>query len=179
MTAFLKRFGLLVLESSILPASISLASAAPAYFPGTGQWYEAVYEPNGLTWDEAYTEAINRGGYLCTISNADENVFVASLVDSTYYSDVSINGDRLGPWLGGFRHAFESNWQWVTGEPFGYANWWPGQPDGYGGSEQRLQFYAGASTGATWGDCPSDPPPGYSAPRGFIVEYNYPKLSIT
>src|ERR1035437_9363910 len=93
------------------------SSAAVVFFAGTEHWYEAVKVPDGLTWNEAYTNAIHRGGYLCTITNNAENTFAASLVDASYYSGVSINNDILGPWLGGFRHANESNWQWVTGEP--------------------------------------------------------------
>lgn len=155
------------------------ASASAVYFAGTGHWYEAVQVPAGLTWNEALTNATLRGGYLCTVTNAAENTFAASLVDASFYSGVSINNDILGPWLGAFRHANESNWQWLTGEPFVYVNWHSGQPDGYGGSEQRLQFYNGINIGSTWGDHPGDPIPGYSLPRGYIVEYDHPKLSIT
>jgi hypothetical protein len=156
------------------------AAAGLAYFPGTGHWYEAVRVAAGVTWNEAVTNALSRGGYLCALTNAAENSFAASLVDITYYSDVSINGDILGPWLGGFRHANQSNWQWLTGEPFTYLNWYPGQPDGYGGSEQRLQFYNRTAVGSTWGDHPGDPLSGYSLPRGYIVEYDQlPRLGAS
>jgi hypothetical protein len=176
MRGFLKAF--IALLTLLAAESVFTSSAAVVYFAGTGHWDEAVNVPGGLTWNEALTNAINRGGYLCTITNDAENAFAASLVDASYYSGVSINNDILGPWLGGFRHAYESNWQRVTGEPFAYSNWHPTQPDGYGGSEQRLQFYNGINTGSTWGDHPGDPIPGYSLPRGFIVEYSQPKLSI-
>lgn len=177
MHAFQKQ--LLACGSFMLTVIFSAASGAPVFYAGTGHWYEAVKVPAGLTWGEAYTNAINRGGYLCTIADSNENAFAASLVDVSDYSDISINHDILGPWLGGLRHAGESTWHWVTGESFTYTDWYPGQPDGYGGSEQRLQFYAGASVGATWGDHPGDPIPGYSLPRGYIVEYDqYPQLSI-
>jgi len=155
------------------------ANASLNFFPGTGHWYEPVLVPDGIQWPDANAAAMARGGYLCTITNADENTFVASLVDVSYYSGVSINNDILGPWLGGFRHANESQWQWVTGEPFIFMDWHPGQPDGYGGSEQRLQFYAGAGTGSTWGDHPGTPISGYSLPRGYIVEYDHPPLAAT
>jgi hypothetical protein len=118
-----------------------------------------------------------RGGHLCTITNGAEDIFVASLVDISYYSEVSIHNDILGPWLGGFRHANQSDWQWVSGEAFPYSNWCDNQPDGYGGSEQRSQFYNRASIGSTWGDHPGDPIAGYSLPRGYIVEYDRPLLT--
>ncbi len=172
-----------ILHRTLLVAAVALhlsaAHAAMVFFAQTGHWYEAVNVPEGITWNEAYTNAINRGGYLCTITNASENDFVASLVDITYYSGVSVNNDILGPWLGGLRHANQSTWQWVTGEPFSYINWYPNQPDGYGGSEQRLQFYHGATVGSTWGDHPGDPIAGYSLPRGYIVEYDLiPRLGL-
>jgi hypothetical protein len=152
--------------------------AAPVFNPDTGHWYEAVLVPDGITWSQSYTNAINRGGYLCTITNAAENTFVASLVDTNYYSAPSMFGDILGPWLGGFRRAGESTWNWVTGEPFSYAPWYPGQPDGYGGSDQRLQYYARFTTGSTWGDHPGEPISGFYLPRGYIAEYELPRTFI-
>ena len=177
MNSFAKR--IMGLITFIVFGVLLNASSELAYYPATGHYYEAVKVPQGITWDAAYTNAINRGGYLCTVTNDSENTFVASLVDGSYYSDVSVNNDILGPWLGGFRHANSGTWQWVTGEPFNYFNWYPGQPDGFGGSEQRLQYYARATVGATWGDHPGTPISGYSLPRGFIVEYNSSKLEIT
>ena len=158
---------------------LSLGSAV--FFADTGHWYEAVKVPAGITWTDANIGAVQRGGYLCTITNSSENTFAASLVDANYYSNPSTYyGDILGPWLGGFRHANDSNWQWVTGEPFNYTDWYPRQPDGYGGDEQRLQFYNNTSIGSTWGDAtPDEPPTGYFLPRGYIVEYNAPPLFIS
>ena len=179
MRSSIKALGALAILVPALFGSIFTASAAATYFAGTGHWYEAVKVSDGITWPDAYTNAINRSGHLATITNAAENTFVASLVDISYYSDMSIHGDILGPWLGGFRHANDANWQWVTGEPFSYTDWYPGQPDGFGGSEQRLQFYNNASTCSTWGDATGTPIPGFSLPRGYIVEYEQPPLSIS
>jgi hypothetical protein len=179
----LTRAALRKLETWVVLITLSLAGQAAQavdgiyFFAETGHWYEAVQVPAGLTWNEAYTNSVLRGGYLCTITNASEDSFVASLVDISYYSELSIHNDILGPWLGGFRHANQSTWQWLSGEAFIYSNWCSGQPDGYGGSEQRLQFYNRASIGSTWGDHPGDPIPGYSLPRGYIVEYDRPMLT--
>jgi hypothetical protein len=163
-----------------LTSSVWSTRATIFYFSETGHWYEPVLVTNGIEWADANVAATNRGGYLCTITNADENNFAASLVDSNYYSSVSIAGDILGPWLGGFHNTADPNWHWVTGEPFNFSNWYPGQPDGYGGNEQRLQFYNNSQTGTTWGDAPNGAiSPGYSLPRGYIVEYNAPPLTVT
>ena len=162
-----------------LLAGVLSANASLHYFSGTGHWYEPVLVPDGIEWPDANAAATARGGYLCTITNAGENTFVASLVDESYYSGFSINNDILGPWLGGYRNAFDAQWRWVTGEPFNFTAWYPGQPDGYGGSDQKLQFYARATTGSTWGDHPGTPITGYSLPRGYIVEYDHPPLFTT
>jgi hypothetical protein len=172
-------FRISILSALLFSTSLLNLQAAPVFNPLTGHWYEAVLVPDGITWSQSYTNAINRGGYLCTITNADENTFVASLVDTNYYSAPSTFGDILGPWLGGFRRAGEGTWNWVTGEPFSYAPWYPGQPDGYGGSDQRLQYYARFTTGSTWGDHPGEPISGFSLPRGYIVEYDAPKCAAT
>jgi hypothetical protein len=170
-------FGLLCVLSASIRIT-ALAQEGPSYFAGTGHWYEPVLMTNGVEWPAAQLLAAGRGGYLCTITNAAENAFVAGLVDVRYYSDPSMFGDILGPWLGGFRHANSAEWQWVTGEPFNYTAWYSGQPDGFGGSEQRLQFYARFTTGSTWGDHPGTPLSGFSLPRGFIVEYDRAPLRI-
>lgn len=159
-------------------ARVLPVGAVPSYFNETGHWYEAVLVSNGVTWPEANAAAARRGGYLCTVTNAAENTFVASLVNVSYYSDASINNDILGPWLGAFRNANDPQWQWVTGEPFSFTAWYSGQPDGYGGSNQKLQYYARFSVGSTWGDHPGTPITGYSLPRGYIVEYNTCPVSM-
>ncbi|MDQ6632914.1 MAG: hypothetical protein M3Y82_14355, partial [Verrucomicrobiota bacterium] len=54
----------------VLTGVVSQASEGLFYFSGTGHWYEAVKVPSGLNWNQAYTNAISRNGYLCTITNA-------------------------------------------------------------------------------------------------------------
>jgi hypothetical protein len=155
----------------VIAVALPDAKADPVFYAGTGHYYEAVRAPEGITRDDAGLAALAKGGYLATMSDAAENDFVYSLVnDLSWFTDLSVNGDRLGPWLGGIRTS--AGWQWTTGEPFTYTNWKPGQPDGYAGSYQYLQFYNGPAAGSTWGDHPGGVIAGFQLPRGYVIEYN-------
>jgi len=124
---------------------------------GNGHWYEPVLAPpGGFTWDEAAAAASAAGGYLATLTSAEENAFVFSLVqDSQYWGGE--RGDH-GPWLGGLQSpptsVPDANWQWVTGEPWSYQNWYAGEPNEWlGFPEDRLIFYKHV---AQWADYPND-----------------------
>jgi hypothetical protein len=81
-----------------------------------------------MTWEEAKREAEGRGGYLATITSAEEEAFVFNLTKQ---------GNLDAYWLGG---QADSNrvWTWITGERFTYTNWGRGQPDAdTRGSEQQ------------------------------------------
>ncbi len=133
---------------------------------GNGHFYMAVTAPTGLSWDRAEVLAEMAGGYLVTITSAQENAFVFSLIqDSVYWS-----GAR-GPWIGGRQLADQpprEGWQWVTGEPFTYTNWSPGEPNDSGGvDETRLEFSSGtAAVADTW----SDQPDWWMGACSFVLE---------
>ena len=80
-----------------------------------GNYYK-IYEGE-YTWDEAKTKCEEMGGYLATISSAEEQEFMELL-----------NSDELGLWIGGYRDT-EHNWYWVTGEAISYTNWGIGEPN--------------------------------------------------
>ena len=156
-------------------AALAFGAAASSfgqvYFAGTGHYYEAVKVPSGITWSDANAAAIASGGYLASILSSDENDFVFSLVnDPSFFTGISVNGDRLGPWLGGINTG--SGWGWTNGDTFSYSNWHSGQPDGYGGGNQYIQFYDGANVGKTWGDHPGGNINGFELPKGYVVEFN-------
>lgn len=145
---------------------------------GTVEWnnhcYEAVLAP-GVSWQDAQAACEARGGHLATITSADENAFVFSLVsgDSTFwYLDYYDNG--LGPWLGGYQvsGAVEpaGGWRWVTNEPFVYTNWEDGQPDNAGTANQNLLrfFKAGGLIGGGWDDSETDNPADHR--NGYVFE---------
>jgi hypothetical protein len=162
---------------------LSIADNAPVQWASNGHWYQAVYAgTSGISWPDASTAATNAGGYLATITSADENAFAYSLVSDPIFWFTDSFGNGVGPWLGGLQPPGSpepaGNWQWVTGEPMAYLNWAPGEPTNWQGVEDRLHFF-GAQTaqGPQWNDA------GAAALfRGYLIEYPQfpwrPTLSI-
>lgn len=124
------------------------------YFAGNGHYYELVATPR--TWDLARDEATTRTyfgvtGHLLTISNQAENDFIVATWGET----------AREKYIGG--HTTASVWGWVTGEPFVYTNWAPGEPNG----SDAINFF-GAGTLGSWNDVPS------FLQLGYFVEYDVP-----
>jgi len=68
------------------------------------------------TFDEATAACARAGAHLVTIADGDENAFVG--------------GQFLGTlWLGGIKKQKTGYFQWVTGEPFDFEFFAPGDPD--------------------------------------------------
>ena len=127
---------------------------------GNGHYYAAVAVPGGIDWDGAAAAASARGGHLATVTSAEENAFIYSLVDSPeFWSQLPSSTTRssvaasesgyltFGPWLGGLQPPGSpepgGGWQWVTGEAFSYSNWHLGQPneaDQSGENQDRIHM---------------------------------------
>ena len=155
-----------------------VASADPVQYPGNNHWYDTRVL-GFCTWSEANAYATNVGAHLASITSAGENAFIAGIANNAaLYSDYSVNGDRMGPWIGGV--YVSGTWQWTDGSPMNvYSNWYPGQPDYYGGFEQKMIFYAGAGIGSQWADHPGTPIPGYSLPRGCVIEWDGANIDLS
>jgi len=167
--------GVLALASSL--AAPMAAQAQAVYDAADNLWYEAVYTgPSGTTWNVAAADAVAMGGFLAAPTDASQDAFVYSLVtDPKYWTGLSINSDRLGPWLGIYSTtAGSENFVYSgSGDPLGsYHPWGPNQPDGYGGGTQAVDFYAFASEGSTWGDTPEGGVAGFPFPTGFVVQFD-------
>jgi len=106
----------------------------------------------GATWKEARTLCEDIGGRLVTITSAEEQQVVESLIT---------NGTKNCYWLGGTDEGAEGVWKWITGEAFEYTNWDPRQPDNENGVEHYLDMFRtsygvwGGSLG-TWDDLNND-----------------------
>ncbi|HML96487.1 MAG TPA: IPTL-CTERM sorting domain-containing protein [Thermodesulfobacteriota bacterium] len=110
---------------SILFLGLPAASEAqPVLNPENGHYYECV--PCGRNWTQANQYAYSLTfddlrGHLATITTPEENAFIAGL------------GCGLS-WLGGFQSPSatqpDQGWLWITGEPFIYTAWAPGEPSG-------------------------------------------------
>jgi hypothetical protein len=131
---------------------------------GNGHWYRCVRILPGVDWETARLACESVGGHLATIHSAAENDIVFSLT-----GDPKSWPMRFGPWLGGYESA--SGWAWVTGEPWSWTNWEPGEPNNvcpFG--EDRVHFI---HYGPQWNDLYHD---GYCGTEGpvwsYIVEWS-------
>ena len=111
-----------------------------------GHYYK--YFPANVTWDEAFARCREMGGYLATINSAAESKFLSGLILKDY-----------GGYVGGTDAHKEDDWSWITGEPWGYSNWAPEEPNDFGGDEDHLLIWPDGS----WND--------EAAKMGFICEW--------
>jgi len=138
----------------------------------SGHFYEVIYVPEKITWDDAQKYALAHGGYLATITSAAENNFVFSLVNDPKYW-IDHNGNRPGPngpWLGGTSFARGANgWTWVNNEgPFTFTAWLTQRAPDDNNSERHVLYFSGPPhLQPTWDDTGSS----VKLPA-FVVEYN-------
>ena len=86
-------------------------------FSENNHWYKAFDYLKEWGNAKLYCEAL--GGYLATLTSAEENYFVYN----------NLNKYNKSYWLGATDEINEGTWQWVTGEDWIYSNWAQGQPD--------------------------------------------------
>ena len=163
--------------------ALHIADNEPVPWAVNGHLYQAVWVATGITWPDAQAAATQAGGYLATITSADEDALAYALVCDPIFWVMDAHGNGLGPWLGGLQPAGSvepgGGWQWVTGEPMTYLNWTPGEPSNAQGTEDRLHFL-GLQTlqGSQWNDVPASVPL-----CGYLIEYpqhpGAPSLSVT
>jgi hypothetical protein len=81
--------------------------------------YEVVQED--ISWTDANAEALRRGGHLVTIGSQEEMNRVSQMAQDAGLQFV---------WMGGYTSTRGGTvfGHWVTGEPFDYQSWYPGEP---------------------------------------------------
>ncbi len=133
-----------------------------------GHYYELVNVDDGINWTAARDEAASyqfegRQGHLATMTSVEENFWLTS----------TFTGEGLHlHWIGGYQPSGSDEpaggWVWVTGEPWGFSNWWPGEPSG-GENENYLIFdHDVTGAGKAWNDLN-----GTTSANGYVVEYEY------
>ncbi len=85
------------------------------------------------TWIEAEKKAVELGGHLVTINDANENQWV-------YKKWYELNHRWL--WIGINDAKANGHWSWLNGDPVTYTNWSSGEPNYMG-----IEHY-----GSIWGD---------------------------
>ncbi len=104
------------------------------------------------------------GGYLATITGAEENTVVTNLISQV--------GDVV---LGGIRNS-SGNFEWYNGEPFSYTNWNSGEPNN--SSSYNGQYYINLYTTGYWDDDCDKSPSNAKNNNGFVCEYAPNNLEV-
>ncbi len=129
----------------------------PAWPPGTiayeNRRYLLVQRP--LTWSEAEKMADSSAGKIAVPSDKDENFYLREYLDNALPA-----GDSC--WLGATKR--DGAWQWVTGEPWDYADWKSDFPEG-NSAATALGYYPGKQGGWVNAD-PDDPA------SAFLIEWS-------
>jgi hypothetical protein len=141
----------------------STASESAVVYEGNGHKYEVIN--TSKTWTNARLDCEQRGGYLVTVTSAEEQKFIEELL--------SKQGKQKNYWLGGNRVGKE--WQWVSGEAFTYTHWSPGEPNNAGTGENKLMLMRIPSSGGRsgqWNDNVDKNTAYGSSSFGYICEWD-------
>ncbi|MBR3753418.1 MAG: hypothetical protein IKK50_09855, partial [Ruminiclostridium sp.] len=118
---------LLALVMTLGLAPTTLAAYPSASAPGTLHHYKdhtylVVEEAVSPIFAEHFCDLL--GGYLATITSEGENEFLCSLM---------ADGNSAQYYIGGTDRDKEGTWEWMNGESWEYANWYPG---GFAGTRE-------------------------------------------
>ena len=89
-----------------------------------GVEYQWIKELSNQSDAQAYAE--EAGGHLVVINSDEENDFIFELINNDPSTNLGTAADGGGisyVWLGADDTRMEGTWEWVNGDPFGYANW--------------------------------------------------------
>ena len=99
------------------------AQAVPAQRAVAQQPHASRYEliKADASWTEANAECMRRGGHLATVTSQEEMDAITGMCEA--------EGLRFC-WIGGYTslRGSQAFGHWVTGEPFDFQPWWPGEP---------------------------------------------------
>jgi hypothetical protein len=146
---------------------IGTANASPIQWTaGDGHWYDVVFLDPVLEWETARDLAHESGGYLASLTSAEENEFVWRFLNSNLEGDSRY--DQY--WLGGYQTDDlaepDGHWAWDSGEEWSDTNWRVGEPNNYVDGTQDYLHYWGTATGE-WDDMENGR---YMA--GYVLEYD-------
>ena len=141
--------------------------------------HEYLLFETGMTWEQAKAYCESVGGYLMTVTSAEEQAILEGLLKE---------GGKNSYWLGATRDtsgllpdSSDGGFRWITNEEFSYTNWASGEPNNFNNEENALMAYSNDANGAGLGlwndlkqDCyPSDGNETFGLKNfGFVCEWN-------
>ena len=164
-----------IAPSAITPAPVASPSASV-------HRYQLVVKD--LTWEEAYEEAKNAGGYLAHFDSADE----LNKVAAEYLNTESVQ--KLKLWIGGRRDADSGNYYWIQADgsfdttllnsPAFSSCWYPGEPSFRDSSlnldEMYMEMFYYQDAGKwVWNDAPDNiiaAVSSYAGSVGYLEEFD-------
>jgi Secretion system C-terminal sorting domain/HYR domain/Lectin C-type domain len=117
--------------------NIGITPATPTGFQFLGSRNGKTYFLSDNTFDgpSAFADAILRGGSVATVVDAETN----ALINQTVQAIASGTSVIIG--LNDI--TTEGTFEWQSGQPVGYTNWSPGEPNDSGGEDYVQQFFNG------------------------------------
>ena len=118
---------------------------------GNGHWYQVRSDANS-TWQEWQLVAVNRSGYLATLTTIAEFAFVDALVLSTPSPNIQC---AIGAYQDHTAPDYSEpagGWRWVTNEPFEPLLWCPPGPSNSGGNEDYMSLGREGNAPGCWND---------------------------
>lgn len=94
--------------------------------------YELVKED--ISWTDANSAAIAKGGHLVTITSQDEEDQMVAMAEAAGLKYI---------WIGGYTsiRGNQAFGHWITGEAFDYTDWYPGEPSRTDSGDGAEEFY--------------------------------------
>ena len=86
---------------------------------------------------QAEDEAQAAGGHLVTINDAAENAWLTNTFDVYTRTQTGLSEGHLA-WIGYYRESESDPWQWASGQPVTYTNYYYAWPEG--GDEARFAY---------------------------------------
>lgn len=152
----------------LLFATLPMAKAGIVAGPLTNTLNNHIYYViSPQNWSNAQITAQSLGGHLTTIRDQAENNWIITNILTDFTASGGPNLTAEPVWTGlydptlndgsGTQHA--TDFIWISGEPYGYRNWEPGEPNNNGIGEYwgtiNWHYAAGYdATQGTWNDTP-------------------------
>ena len=87
--------------------------------PANQHWYRLT---GPMRWEAAEQQAVQWGGHLATLTDADEEAWIRGTFGASRHFWIGLNDIQE-----------EGTFSWSSGDPVGYTNWAPGEPNDCGG----------------------------------------------